>query len=92
MKSQEAKITTRAIPRKGKNPEAHRKDFNRENVEFGVKNEVDLVLEHIAGQKIYNSESAGFLKAKGLYDRQMINYSADAKVTKEKKKETYLTV
>ena len=67
-KTQEAKIT-RAIPRKGKNPEAHRKDFDAENAEFGVKNEVDLVLEHIAGEKHFTDTSQGFIKAKGLYDR-----------------------
>jgi hypothetical protein len=81
----------RPIKRKGSQPKANARDFEAENANFGVKNEVDLVLQRIAGQKQYGEKD--FNKAKGMYNRQTLNYSADEKGQHNNKKaEKYLTV
>lgn len=49
-----------------------------------------MVLQKIAGQKNYGE--ADFKKAKRMFDSQLISYSEDQKVTKQKRKEKYLTV
>lgn len=86
---EESKVP-RAISRKGKNPKANNKNFEEENRSFGVKNEVDLVLQRIAGQK--DRTEGDFLKAQGMHNRGMISYSGDANESKSKKQEKYLTV
>ena len=44
----------------------HKKNYEEENEKFGIKNDVDLVLEKIAGTKNYNE--AENEKAKRKYD------------------------
>lgn len=39
----------RSVMRKGKNPTHNKKNYEEENKAFGIKNDVDLVLEKIAG-------------------------------------------
>lgn len=80
----------RAIKRKGSNPRGNLKNFAEENAQFGVKNEVDLVLQRIAGQK--DRTQGDFSKAKGMFDRGLISYSQDQKPTKQKRREKYLTI
>lgn len=45
---------TRTISRKGKDPKNNIRNFEEENRQFGVKNEVDLVLQRISGLKDYS--------------------------------------
>ena len=66
--------------RKGKNPTHNKKNYEEENKAFGIKNDVDLVLERIAGQKNYSETD--FNKAKKKYDTQLLSYSGDSKVAK----------
>lgn len=80
----------RTISRKSKNPKQNARNFGDENRSFGVTNEVDLVLQRIAGLK--DRSQGEFQVAKGQYGRQMINYSEDLKAMKQKKRERYLTV
>jgi hypothetical protein len=49
----------------------------------GVAHEVDLILQKIAGQKMYSRED--YEKAQGQYGRGLINYSGDIGLTKQKK-------
>ena len=59
---------------------------------FGVENEVDLVLQNIAGQKNYTQED--FNKAKSQYDRNLQKFSQDSGDLKNqaKKEERFLTI
>lgn len=73
----------RTLKRKPTNPQANRKDFKKENEEFGVGHEVELVLQKIAGQKNYTEDD--FEIAKGKFDKELIKYSQDLGTTKKKK-------
>lgn len=42
-------VNHRSVMRKGKNPTHNKKNYEEENKAFGIKNDVDLVLEKIAG-------------------------------------------
>jgi len=86
----EGSQVTRSIKRKKDNPTMNARDFAAENRSFGVKNEVDLVLQRIAGQKGYDQND--YKKAQGMFERKLINYSEDLKVMKSKKAQTFLTV
>ena len=58
--------------RKG-NPKANKKNYDEENKNFGVENEVDLVLQNIAGQKNYNKED--YALADGKFERDLHRFS-----------------
>ena len=80
----------RTVMRKTSKPQANKRNYDEENVSHGVAHEVELVLQKIAGQKQYNQDE--YAKAKGQYDRSLINYSGDIGKTKKSKQEKYLTV
>ena len=82
----------RAISRKSSKPKANKKNYEQENKDFGVKNEVDLVLQRIAGQKEIRKTDFEYQEAKGQYARGMHAYSGDGGQTKKKKQVSYLTV
>ena len=81
---------TRTVQRKSKNPKNNNRNYDEENRNFGVKNEVDLVLQKIAGLKEYGKDD--HQKASGMFNRNLIKYSEDLKQMKQKKAEKYLTV
>jgi len=49
-----------------------------------VQNEVDLVLQQIAGQKNYNEDD--FKAAEVKFHKELIKYSGDACISKHSKK------
>lgn len=89
---QEEQKNVRTKPRKGKEPKINNRDFLEENINHGVKNEVDLMLQRVNGHRKINAEDDDFKKAQGYYSRQLFDYSQTLKNVKKKKEIKYLTV
>jgi hypothetical protein len=89
---QEEAKNVRTKPRKGKDPQMNARDFKQENVQHGVTNEVDLVLQRIAGHKTIHDTDDEYVKAQGYFSRQLFDYSQTLKSVKQKKDTKYLTV
>ena len=56
VEKEEQQQQIRAIPRKGAHPKANTRNFDDENKQFGAPNDIDLVMQKIAGQKKRSSE------------------------------------
>ena len=83
----------RTIKRKPDDPKANKRNFDQEDKDFGA-NEVELVLQRIAGEPVYTKEQMDnrLNFTEGKVNRGLIKYAGEKGKTKQAKIDKYLTV